>query len=68
MTDLQRFIELYKSVGIELVTERHVKGDSELELIIANNGSNEKICGYSTLSTNIVFDLDGKFIRQEFWE
>jgi hypothetical protein len=64
MTDLEKFIELYKSVGIELkpiITE----GGSFLNL-----GSEEHklFKGYSESCTQIYFDKDGKFVKQEFWE
>ena len=64
-TDLQRFIALYKSVGIELEPEDFKDGSSSLVL---EAGAHEKIDGYICFFTSIDFDKDGKFIEQRVYE
>ena len=65
MTDLDNFINLYKSFGIELEIE-------ELETVInielkPNNTS--KLVGYKYCESIVTFNkTDGKFIEQGFWE
>lgn len=65
-TDLEKFIELYKSIGIELATKDYDKKGSVFCTIEA--GDNDKLKGYPGFYTNIVFDVNGKFIEQGFYE
>jgi len=65
-TDLEKFIELYKSVGIELKPKDYDKKGSVFVVIEADD--NEKTKGYFGFYTNIVFDKNGKFIEQGFYE
>lgn len=73
MTDLQKFIELYKSIGIDLIVNKE-ENTQEIILFSENiNGANnftysEKFEGYSSFYSIITFDLKGKFIKQGFWE
>lgn len=68
-TDLERFVELYKSFGVELESEIINYGEGKKEIhIVIEAGSNEKIGGYNGFGTSVVFDLDGKFLGQGFWE
>jgi hypothetical protein len=72
-TDLEKFIELYKSVGIELkpvVNEMDVKnGYQYLEISNDEYGTvTEKTTGYNGFYTRIYFDESGKFIQQGIWE
>ncbi len=64
MTDLERFIELYKSFGIVLepVFLEHV----QLWEITMKHGQHEKIDGLYAFGTNVTFNAEGKFINQEF--
>lgn len=64
MTDINKFIELYKSVGIDLIIERYPCG----LYLIFGQGDHEKLTGFYGFSTAIKFDLDGKFIEQSFGE
>ena len=66
-TDLERFIALYAMVGISLNVE---KKDEDQIIVIASNIENEheKIDGYDGFYTKIVFDKDGTFKKQGFWE
>lgn len=67
-TDLQRFIALYKSVGIELeprISERPDFAHFSLRLTV---GDHPQIQGYSDFETSIYFDADGKFTKQTVYE
>jgi hypothetical protein len=73
MTDIEKFIELYKSIGIELRPMKPKElgiNDSfgEQVLQLTANGTNELISGYSDFSTTLYFDNDGKFLVQMIWE
>ena len=75
-SDLQKFIDLYHSVGIELeavVNEEDVENGYQYlglnyrtyECVLTT----EKMIGEcSGFHTNIYFDRDGKFIQQGIWE
>jgi len=65
MSDLQKFIELYKSVGIELKPDVKINGDIYLHL---EEGEHKKFKGYNMFFSEIIFDENGKFISQGFWE
>ena len=73
MTDLEKFIKLYKSFGIEIINPRITIGNEggkyeiDLPTDVVNLGEN-KFIGYAAFYTSIEFDKDGKFIRQGFWE
>ena len=70
-TDIEKFVKLYKSVGIDLqrsFVERDNLPNAFEELSISNNDDNEKIGGYRDFETTITFDKKGKFIIQEIWE
>lgn len=74
-TDLERFISVYKSFGIECKVNK-VDGSQYILFVQEydyNRFSNEetrsyKFDGYSGFYSDIQFDLDGKFIKQGFWE
>jgi hypothetical protein len=65
MSDLEKFIELYKSVGIELTPD---KEDDGLSLNLMEGEHKELVGGYMGFFTEICFDLDGKFVSQGVWE
>ncbi len=67
MTDLEKFTELYHSVGIELEVE---KRDLELQTIRlrADWIENSKFDGYYKCYSTITFDKNGKFVMQGFWD
>jgi len=71
-TDLEKFKELYKSLGIELVV-------SETEdVLVVKIGTDlhrdndltvsEKFTGWNGFYSDIQFTKEGKFISQGFWE
>lgn len=63
-SDLEKFIELYKGLGIELDTTT-----TETGFCITIEADRHKgITGYYGFCTDIEFDKDGKFIRQVFYE
>lgn len=78
MTDLDRFLELYKSFGVECIVTDIVLKDEHLKVIVLGGGEyayekaectkSSKFVGYSGFYSNIEFDINGKFIRQGFWE
>jgi len=64
MTDLEKFVELYKSFGIEL----EVKTEGTHYTIMMEANDDPKLEGYSTFYSDVTFDIDGKFLYQGFWE
>lgn len=76
MTDLEKFIELYRSVGIEVQVRDVVdsKKGAVREIFIGDYYNpnipkkSDKFFGYVGFYSNIEFDKDGKFIGQGFWE
>jgi hypothetical protein len=71
MTDLERFVELYKSFGIECKVIDTDKG-SEIWLCAGNlyhNGTiSDKFTGYYDFFSIVRFDFDGVFMEQSFVE
>jgi len=63
MTDLQRFLELYRSFGIEL--KPVVDGPI---IIIKMDSEDEFFDGNPYHFSKVIFDRYGKFITQGFWE
>lgn len=79
MTDLEKFIELYKSFGIEctpfdtsfdpngiihIVLGKKLRyHEKEVRMTIS-----DKINGYCGFYSEIIFNKDGKFLSQGFWE
>ena len=80
MTDLERFVELYQSIGVKLnvftidtgsrviLTTKKEKFDDDDDEEETDATSSEKFKGYEGFYTNIDFDKDGKFVEQGFWE
>lgn len=68
ITDLDKFLRLYKSIGINL--DLDVKSDKEKPQIVLKleQGEHDKFGGYYGFCSEIVFDKNGKFIQQNFWE
>lgn len=79
-TDLQRFVELYKSFGIECkvnqvdVPHQYSHMATKDQYIVLTDGrsdheatSDGRFNGYGMFS-DIVFDENGKFKSQGFWE
>jgi hypothetical protein len=73
MTDLERFIELYASVGIPLQPEaamypRFVPKDEADQMLYLTADETPKVIGYSQFYTWLRFDKEGKFIEQGIYE
>lgn len=74
MTDLEKFIELYKSVGVEVVARdanrRDADGNDEGERyeIKLHVNALAKIFGCTAFETVLFFDKDEKFLYQVVWE
>jgi len=71
-TDLQRFVALYASFSITCVVTPCTQG-SEIVLSApdpseAEYTRSEKLDGYYGFYSRVIFDADGKFISQGFWE
>lgn len=66
MTDLEKFIELYKSFGIALEAQNEKEGNGKF--IYMGVGDNEKFTGYACFCSFIFFDENGKFTEQSFVE
>lgn len=70
MTDLEKFIDLYKSFGIDLSDQAISDKDEEYDIWIYPHNyygtikGSEKIEGYIGFYTVITFDKDGKFKNQ----
>lgn len=78
MTDLDRFVDLYRSLRIEpkilkfngfgepLLGSRIVLSDNNIHPDGAT--TSEKFDGYCGFYTEIEFDENDKFVKQGFWE
>lgn len=74
MTDLQRFRRTYNSVGMlyAVVEDRESGntimyiGDHYYETGVFSR--TDKLEGYSGFHTRIIFNSEGSFLRQGFWE
>ena len=65
MTDLEKFVDLYKSFGIDLNV---CNDDKSGGFIIKMSSKDNSFGGYLYLYSTIKFDKDGVFIRQYFYE
>ena len=63
MTDLEKFVDLYKSFGIDLE-----KNKDDNMTTIKMSSRNKEFGGYLYLYSIVQFDKDGKFIKQYFYE
>jgi len=73
-TDLERFVDLYRSFGIECKVNEEDEY-MEIELVqefdydrFDKETRSDKFCGYPGFYSVIYFDLSGNFIKQEFGE
>lgn len=67
MSDLERFVELYRSFGIELEANKDA-AIQHLVVLLEPEDRTEKLWGYSGFYSVVAFDQDGKFLYQGFWE
>ena len=72
MSDLDKFVELYKSVGVDVkVYPLYKREYGNIETgykITLEADANEKVGGYSGFFTTILFDNNGGFICQNIYE
>ena len=73
MTDLEKFIKLYSDLGFDVKTEKDL--EKERLTITLHQGTHADkenhtlgFDGYMGFYSVISFDLNGKFIKQGFWE
>ena len=73
-TDLGKFVDLYKSFGIDCVVNKN-DDDNTYEIKLGCEfytddelTTSDKIDGYTGFYTLVVFDKDEKFIGQGVWE
>ena len=70
-TDLKLFKELYLNFDIKL---KEIQEDNYLKLLFGNESydrdviNNEKFGGFNSFYTVVYFDLNGRFIKQDFIE
>lgn len=69
-TDLQKFVELYKSIGAKCKPVKDENGGYViiLDAYSGNRFNKDKFDGYAFFYTRIRFDCYGKFITQSFLE
>lgn len=70
-SDMEKYIELYDSFGIELFPKNCVGGgifETASFSIKIEYYENEKLEGYFGFYTEIFFDKDGNFLGQGIWE
>lgn len=71
-TDLEKFKELYKSIGIELIV--NIDNEKQQQFVRLSEGAytdaeaTKGFAGYMGFFSEILFDMNGKFIEQGFWE
>lgn len=67
MSDLEKFIALYKNFGIELspIEKPHYPDHILIEMVA---GETPGVGGYDGMTTTIFFTKDGKFDSQSIWE
>jgi len=73
VSDVERFIELYKSFGIECVVNKE-SDFNFIHLCVSDfpfdekSTLSDKIIGYSDFFSTVRFDKEGNFINQGFYE
>jgi hypothetical protein len=75
-TDLEKFVELYKLFGIELVVEQKTVrrfsspnvSESRNIFQILLSADDDQFGGYYGFESSVVFDEEGNFITQDFYE
>lgn len=77
MTDLKKFIALYKGFGIKCIVNTRIKSNIKTQHIYLNSvffddgrkpTISKKFDGYLDFYSEAIFDEKGKFISQGFWE
>lgn len=79
VTDLEKFVDLYASIGVPLTPEpvEHPYTDDVFrgarQMLVLNTSNYDgdktpKVDGYSGFYTRIFFDQEGAFVAQGIWE
>ena len=74
MTDLEKFIELYRSVGIELDSVRMQisinanKKTTPMDVLTLQAHGTPGVYGNHSFMTQLYFDADGTFAFQKVWK
>jgi len=68
MSDIEKFVALYKSVGIELTPIHQNDGEKNILVLRLEARVTPKVTGYSLFYTELVFDNAGQFIQQCVYE
>lgn len=73
MTDLERFLSLYESFGLNLIPERSANSGYTYVAIGRPRDyiacpEDIRIGGYSGCYTEVIFDSNGSFLAQNAWE
>lgn len=72
MTDLEKFQELYLSIGFELIVNIDLEDKKQHVVLHQGNYADDTMTtgfsGYGGFYSQIEFDMDGKFLKQGFWE
>lgn len=73
MTDLERFVELYKSFGIECIVNSVAEGYviflspyTTKKYTPLFDTISDKFGGYEGVVSTVYFDVLGKFVKQDF--
>lgn len=72
MTDLERFVALYRSFGVECIVSA-ADGGFQIQLAAEDYADEEKTFsprfdGYHGFYSRVSFDANGQFVSQGFWE
>ena len=73
MTDLENFVALYKSFGINCLVNKYHDGRQFIKLSEDREDGDvvthsKKFTGYYDFYSTVWFTEDGQFIEQGFWE
>jgi hypothetical protein len=68
MTDLEKFVDLYKSFGIEVGVNTNKEYINPKYDIVVLEVDDKNFDGYPSFCSVIKFDKNGKFVIQGFWE
>ena len=68
LTDMERFIAFYKTLGIDLKADVDEKGNPAIYMGCYDQKLINLFDGYPGFYSVVSFDKDGKFVKQGFWE
>jgi hypothetical protein len=68
MKDLEKFTELYNSIGIEFNVVHEGEFNIKVVYLRPNFEKESKLDGITGCYSTITFDKNGKFVMQGFWD